>query len=131
MLRVLVLRGRPRLRRRRVGTGIFIIRSGQVQTPMTNDGILEGVTRQAMIDLCKRLSIPCIEKTLQRHDLYIADECFLTGTAAEVAPIREVDDRPVGPGERGPITKELQQTFFAAVRGEIEQYRRWLTLVRD
>ena len=63
--------------------------------------------------------------------MYTADEAFFTGTAAEVAPIREVDDRPVGPGERGPITKELQQTFFAAVRGEVDQYRRWLTYIRD
>ena len=71
------------------GDNIFIVRYGEVQTPTTSDGILEGVTRHVMIQLCKKLSIPCVEKSLQRHDLYIADECFLTGTAAEVVPVTQ------------------------------------------
>ena len=83
------------------GDNIFIVRMGTVQTPGTADGILEGVTRQVMIELCGRLSIPCIEKSLQRHDLYIADECFLTGTAAEVVPVTRIDGRPIGAGVSG------------------------------
>ena len=93
------------------GDNIFIIRSGQVQTPTTSDGILEGVTRNVMLDLCRKLSIPCIEKSLQRHDLYIADECFLTGTAAEVVPVTKIDGRPIGDGTPGPITHQLIEAF--------------------
>ena len=69
-----------------------------------------------IIDLCKRLNIPCVEKTLQRHDLYIADECFLTGSAAEVAPITKIDGRIIGPGTPGPITKKLQEAFHRYTR---------------
>ncbi len=95
---------------------IFIVRHGQVQTPTTADGILEGVTRQVMLDLCAKLSIPCIEKSLQRHDLYIADECFLTGTAAEVVPVTRIDGRPIGAGTPGPITRRLMEAFHKHVK---------------
>jgi branched-chain amino acid aminotransferase len=98
------------------GDNIFIVRAGQVQTPQTSDGILEGITREVVMRLCKRLSIPCIEKTLQRHDLYIADECFLTGTAAEVIAVTKIDGRPVGAGEVGPITRKLIDAFKRYVR---------------
>jgi branched-chain amino acid aminotransferase len=96
---------------------IFIVRSGCVQTPATADGILEGVTRQVMLELCLKLSIPCIEKTLLRHDLYIANECFVTGTAAEVVPVTRIDGRPVGGGMPGPITHTLMEAFHKHVRG--------------
>ncbi|HEX4052831.1 MAG TPA: branched-chain-amino-acid transaminase [Tepidisphaeraceae bacterium] len=96
---------------------IFIVRGGQVQTPTTSDGILEGVTRQVMIELCRQLSIPCVEKTLQRHDLYVADECFLTGTAAEVVPVTRIDGRAIGNGTPGPITRRLIEAFHKHVRG--------------
>ena len=95
---------------------IFIVRHGQVQTPTTADGILEGVTRQVMIELCRKLSIPCVEKSLQRHDLYIADECFLTGTAAEVVPVTRIDGRPIGAGTPGPITRCLMEAFHKHVK---------------
>jgi branched-chain amino acid aminotransferase len=95
---------------------IFIVRHGTVLTPTITDGILEGITRDVIIDLCKRLGIPCVEKTLQRHDLYIADECFLTGSAAEVAPITKIDGRIIGPGTPGPITKKLQEAFHRHTR---------------
>jgi len=95
---------------------IFIVRLGQVQTPATADGILEGVTRHVMIELCRKLSIPCVEKSLQRHDLYIADECFLTGTAAEVVPVTRIDGRPIGPGTPGPITRRLMEAFHKHVK---------------
>jgi branched-chain amino acid aminotransferase len=99
------------------GDNIFIVREGQVQTPGTSDGILEGVTRKVIMELCKRLSIPCVEKSLQRHDLYIADECFLTGTAAEVVPVTRIDGRPIGTGTPGQITRGLVEAFAKHVRG--------------
>lgn len=95
---------------------IFIIRGGQVQTPTTADGILEGVTRDVVMKLCGKLGITCIEKTLQRHDLYIADECFLTGTAAEVVPVTKIDGRAIGSGTVGTITKKIQDAFKVHVR---------------
>jgi branched-chain amino acid aminotransferase len=98
------------------GDNIFIARDGQVQTPTTTDGILEGITRAVIFRLCQNLAIPCVEKTLQRHDLYIADECFLTGTAAEVVPVTKIDGRPIGAGVVGPFTRKLMDAFHAYVR---------------
>jgi branched-chain amino acid aminotransferase len=99
------------------GDNVFIVRAGQIQTPTTSDGILEGVTRHVMLQLCQKLSIPCIEKSLQRHDMYVADECFLTGTAAEIIPVTQIDGRPIGTGTPGPITKRLIEAFHKHVRG--------------
>ena len=96
---------------------VFIVRDGRVATPGTQDGILEGVTRTVILKLCEKMQIPCIEKTLQRHDLYIADECFLTGTAAEVAPITRIDGRPISTGHPGPVTQKLIEAFHRHVRG--------------
>jgi branched-chain amino acid aminotransferase len=96
---------------------VFIVRGGTVMTPCTNDGILEGVTRSVMIELCKKLSVPCIEKTLQRHDLYVADECFLTGTGAEVIAVTRIDGRPIGDAKPGPITQKLMSAFKKLTRG--------------
>jgi branched-chain amino acid aminotransferase len=98
------------------GDNIFIVRDGEVQTPTTADGILEGITRQMMLDLCEKLSIPFREKTLQRHDLYIADECFLTGTAAEVVPVTRIDGRAIGAGTPGTVTRKLIEAFHRVVR---------------
>jgi branched-chain amino acid aminotransferase len=95
---------------------IFIVRQGQVQTPTTTDGILEGVTRKVIIGLCQFLQIPIVEKTLQRHDLYIADECFLTGTGAEVMPVTKIDGREVGTAQVGPITRRLIEAFHRHAR---------------
>ena len=95
---------------------IFIVRGAQVQTPTASDGILEGVTRKVMLQLCKSMQIPCVEKILQRHDLYIADECFLTGTGAEVAPVTKIDGREIGTGQPGPITRRLIEAFHRHVR---------------
>ena len=95
---------------------IFVVRDGVVATPGTADGILEGITRDVIIKLCQRHSIPCVEKTLQRHDLYIADECFLTGSAAEVIPVTKIDGRTIGTGEPGPITRQLHAAFHRHVR---------------
>jgi branched-chain amino acid aminotransferase len=81
------------------------------------------------MQISRDLGYEVVERDLTRADLYFADEAFLTGTAAEVCPIREVDDRKIGSNGRGPITKEIQQTFFAAARGEIEAYSGWLSVV--
>jgi branched-chain amino acid aminotransferase len=95
---------------------IFIARAGTVYTPTTFDGILEGVTRDTILMLCKRLSIPCEEKTLTRLDLYVADECFLTGTGAEVISVTKIDNRPIGAGKPGPLTRKLTEAFHRYVR---------------
>jgi branched-chain amino acid aminotransferase len=94
---------------------IFIVRNQQVQTPATADGILEGVTRQIIIDLCRESQIPLVEKTLQLHDVYVADECFLTGTGAEVVPVTRVDRQSIGTGSPGPITRRLIEAFHRHV----------------
>jgi branched-chain amino acid aminotransferase len=98
------------------GDNIFILRGGVVLTPGTADGILEGITRKVIIELCHKLGVPCFEKTLQRHDLYIADECFLTGSAAEVIPVTKIDGRTIGNGEPGPVTRKLLEAFHRHVR---------------
>lgn len=98
------------------GDNIFIVRGGTVYTPGTHDGILEGITRQVIIELCARLNIPCVEKTLQRHDLYIAEECFLTGSAAEVVPVTKIDGRSIAAGTPGPVTRKLIDAFHRYIR---------------
>ena len=103
------------------GDNIFILRGGEVQTPTTYDGILEGVTRRVILDLCRRLDIPCVEKTLQRHDLYVADECFLTGTAAEVVPVTKIDGRPIGSGEPGAVTRRIMDAFRRHIKESAER----------
>ncbi|CAN5373818.1 branched-chain-amino-acid transaminase [soil metagenome] len=96
---------------------IFIVRDSQVQTPNVTDGILEGVTRGVIMKLCKTNKIDCVERTLQRHDLYVADEIFVTGTGAEVMPVTKVDGRVIGTGEPGTLTRKLIDLFKQYVRG--------------
>ena len=98
------------------GDNIFTVRAGHVYTPTTADGILEGITRGVMLKLCGRNNIPCSEQVLQRHDLYVADECFLTGSAAEVVPVTKIDGRLIGTGEVGPVTRQLIDAFRRYVR---------------
>jgi branched-chain amino acid aminotransferase len=95
---------------------IFIVKGGVVLTPGTADGILEGITRKIIIEMCRAQNLPIFEKTLQRHDLYVADECFLTGTAAEVIPVTKIDGRAIASGEPGPITRRLMELFHRHVR---------------
>ena len=99
------------------GDNIFIVSRGVLKTPSVDAGILEGVTRNAVIRLAKEAGVPVEETTLTRHDLYIADECFLTGTAAEVIPAVSLDGRQIGDGKPGPITKELLARFLRLTRG--------------
>jgi len=113
------------------GENVFVVRDGTLATPPTQAGCLDGVTRNVVITLARDLGYTVKEENLVRTDIYNADECFFTGTAAEITPIREVDDRTVGEGHRGPVTKELQGAFFAATKGENEKYASWLTHVND
>ncbi len=99
------------------GDNIFIIYKGVLKTPPVDAGILEGITRNAVIRLAREAKIPVFETTLLRHDLYIADECFLTGTAAEVVPVSSLDGRQIGDGKPGPITRDLQERFKKLTRG--------------
>jgi branched-chain amino acid aminotransferase len=113
------------------GENVFVVRDGTICTPPISAGCLDGITRGTVIQLARDLGYPVREETLVRTDLYNADECFFTGTAAEITPIREIDDRVVGEGHRGPITKELQSAFFAATKGEDARHTDWLTYVHD
>jgi branched-chain amino acid aminotransferase len=98
------------------GDNVFVVRSGILLTPPPDAGILEGITRNAVMDLAREAGIDCREATLTRHDLYTADECFLTGTAAEVIPVVDIDGRMIGPGTPGPVTQQLTTAFHALVR---------------
>ena len=98
------------------GDNVFIVRQGRIETPTTADGILEGITRRVILSLCRRHNVPCVEKALQRHDLYIAEECFLTGSAAEVIPVTRIDGRVIGDGKPGPVTRQLIEAFHRYVR---------------
>jgi len=95
---------------------LFIISDGAVYTPPASDGALEGITRGVIIGLCNSMALSFAERTLQRHDVYIADECFLTGTAAEVVPVTKIDGRLIGTGVCGPITTRLKDAFHRHIR---------------
>jgi branched-chain amino acid aminotransferase len=112
------------------GQNVFLVHKGKLSTPPVASSILAGVTRTLVMQLARDVDIPVVEQHLPRETLYTADEAFLTGTAAEVTPIRSVDGLPVGDGKRGPLTKALQQTFFSIVRGQAEDRHGWLTAVR-
>ena len=108
------------------GENIFMVKDGIIKTtPLTS--ILPGITRDAIIQIAKAKGWPVIEERFTRDELYTAHEAFFTGTAAEVTPIREVDDRVIGAGRIGPLTKVIQATFFDAVKGKLDEYRHWLT----
>ena len=113
------------------GENIFVVKDGELFTPPTGDGCLAGITRGSVMTMAGDLGFTVHERSLVRTDLYLADEVFFTGTAAEVTPIREVDDRTVGEGHRGPVTKSLQDAFFAATKGDDPRYAGWLTYVND
>jgi branched-chain amino acid aminotransferase len=98
------------------GDNIFVVKNGVLKTPPNDAGILEGITRNFVIELAKKQGIPFTEAVLTRHDVYIADELFLTGTAAEVIAVTEVDSRTIGSGKQGPITRQLREAFTKAVR---------------
>lgn len=111
------------------GENFFIIRNGRVKTtPQTS--ILSGITRDAVLALLREGGVEAIEERFTRDEAYLADEAFMTGTAAEVTPVREIDDRQIGTGRPGPVTQELQRRFAAISRGEDARHTSWLTVVR-
>jgi branched-chain amino acid aminotransferase, group I len=112
------------------GENIFLIKNGTVMTPPLYSTVLPGITRDSVIKICERMGIPVLERAIPREMLYIADEVFFTGTAAEITPIRSVDRVKVGSGKRGPMTTEIQKQFMDIVTGEVEDEFGWFTWVK-
>jgi len=105
------------------GENLFVVRQGRILTPPTSAGALEGITQHSVMTIARDLGIECEIVNILRSDLYVADEAFLSGTAAEVVPVRSVDDREIG--DPGPITRKVQEAYFAVVRGEVDRYKEW------
>jgi branched-chain amino acid aminotransferase len=111
------------------GQNIFVVRHGVARTPPTSSAILAGITRDTTIQLLREQGVEVREEAIARDELYIADEVFLTGTAAEITPVREIDHRRVGRGEAGPITRRVQEAYFSIVKGADARHDHWLTHV--
>lgn len=109
------------------GENLFIVKNGQLITPDLSSSILEGITRATVITLAQELGLTVQEARITRDQLWLADEVFLTGTAAEITPVREIDNRPIGEGGVGPVTKKIQAKFFDIVRGSDDGHAEWLT----
>ena len=109
------------------GENIFLVKHGVVRTPPTSSAILAGITRDTAIQLLREHGAEVREEPISRDELYIAEEVFLTGTAAEITPVREIDHRRIGRGEAGPVTRRLQETFFSIVKGSDSRHDHWLT----
>jgi branched-chain amino acid aminotransferase len=111
------------------GENIFIVKNGVIYTPEVT-ACLNGITRATVLTLAREQGIEIVEKRITRDEVYIADEAFFTGTAAEVTPIREVDGRQIGIGRRGPVTEKLQTAYFDLVTGKTDAHAEWRTLVK-
>ena len=111
------------------GENIFVVKDGVVYTPDLSAGALNGITRNTIFHICKDLGIELVQKRITRDEVYICDEAFFTGTAAEVTPIRELDRVQIGAGSRGPITEKIQNAFFDIVGGRNPKYAAWLSPV--
>jgi len=111
------------------GENIFVIKNGVVYTPDLSAGALNGITRNTILAICSDLGLKLVEKRITRDEVYISDEAFFTGTAAEVTPIRELDRIEIGKGSRGPITEKIQNAFFDIVNGRNPKYAEWLSKV--
>jgi branched-chain amino acid aminotransferase len=111
------------------GENIFIVKNGVVRTPPLAAAILAGITRDTTIQLLREQGIEVREEMIARDELYVADEVFLTGTAAEITPVRDIDHRKIGRGEAGPLTRRLQESFFSIVKGSDTSHDHWLTFV--
>lgn len=109
------------------GENIFVVKRDVVRTPPTSGAILAGITRDTAIQLLREQGVKVLEEPIARDELYTAEEVFLTGTAAEITPVREIDHRRVGRGEAGPITRRLQESFFAIVKGNDAKHDQWLS----
>lgn len=108
------------------GENVYIVRDGHIVTPGHHNAILDGITRRSVIQIATDLGYQVHERNIARAELYLADEVFLSGTAAELVPVREVDDHPIGSGRPGEVTRVLQETFDAVIHGRSERYREWL-----
>jgi branched-chain amino acid aminotransferase len=108
------------------GENVFVVRNGRIITPPLSAGALEGITQSSVSAIARDLGYEVAEGNILRSDLYVAEEAFLTGTAAEVVPISSVDDRLVGDGKPGPITRQIQEVFRSAVRGQVDRYKDWV-----
>ena len=109
---------------------LFVVKNGELITPPVTDNILEGITRRRLMEIARDdLSVPIVERSIDRTELYTADEVFLCGTGAQISPVIEIDRRSIGSGRPGPITRDLSRTYFDAVRGRLPAYRDWLTPV--
>lgn len=111
------------------GENLFLVKDGVLHTPDLGGGALDGITRRTIIQFAEDLGIKVVERRITRDEFYLADEIFMTGTAAEVTPIREYDDRVIGNGGRGPLTEKLQTLYFDVVHGRNEQYMDWLSFI--
>ncbi len=111
------------------GENLFLVKDGVLHTPDLGGGALDGITRRTIIQFADDLGIKVVERRITRDEFYLADEIFMTGTAAEVTPIREYDDRTIGNGGRGPLTEKLQTLYFDVVHGRNEQYMDWLSFI--
>ena len=110
------------------GENLFMVRNGILSTPPLSDGLLEGVTRDTILTIACDMDIPAIEESLTRSDLYIADEMFMTGSAAELTPVYSIDGRVIG--DPGPLTKELQARYFDVAYGKVPEYEEWITRIK-
>jgi len=111
------------------GENIFVVKRGVVRTPPTSAAILAGITRDTAITLMREQGIEVLEEPIARDELYVADEVFLTGTAAEITPVRDIDHRKIGRGEAGAVTRRLQEGFFSVVKGNDTKHEQWLSFV--
>ena len=111
------------------GENLFLVKDGVLHTPDLAGGALDGITRRTIVQFAEDLGIKVVERRITREEFYLADEIFMTGTAAEVTPIREYDDRTIGNGGRGPLTEKLQTLYFDVVHGRNEQYMDWLSFI--
>jgi len=111
------------------GENLFVVKDGAIATPGFPSAILGGINRLSAMQIARDLGYELVERDVARGELYLADEIFLTGTAAELTPLREIDDHPVGTGEPGPITREIQAVFEDALHGRSEAYADWLDVV--
>jgi len=110
---------------------LFVIRNGQLVTPSLSEGILEGITRRSIIKIAEDMGIQTVERPIERSELYVADEVFLSGTGCQVAWVEQIDKRKIAKGKIGPITSKLKEKFFKVVKGEDEQYEEWCIKIRS
>ena len=113
------------------GENLFLVKNGELHTPDLAGGALDGITRRTIIEFAHDLGIKVVERRITRDEFYLADEIFMTGTAAEVTPIREYDDRVIGSGTRGEITEKLQTLYFDVVQGRNNKYKHWLSFIDE